>query len=133
MKNSISKQNFSVIILEVYPNSPADTAGLKEGDRFITMNDQVIDSTDKLLETISSNLGKEVLVVMERNGRKFITKITPSGSPPEEGAIGIIMIEESSKSKFRGALDRLLIFAFIILLLFVIAFVFMFLAGGFPL
>jgi regulator of sigma E protease len=84
-----------VIVFGVSPGSPAETAGLLEGDLFITIDGEEIDSTDKLHETIYANLGQEINVLVEREGEQVALSIIPRDPPPPEGAIGIQMGNDS--------------------------------------
>ena len=81
-----------VLINGIAQNSPASEAGLKVGDIIVKVNDQEIDSTDKLHDIVYANLGKEVTFVAQRDGQLLEIKLTPRANPPkDEGAIGIIM------------------------------------------
>ena len=80
-----------VIVLDVSPGSPAEIAGLEYGDLFLTIDGVLIDSFDKLHNTIYSNLGQEIEVQIEREGEQFSYSLTPRDPPPAEGAIGIQM------------------------------------------
>jgi regulator of sigma E protease len=81
-----------VLINVVAPNSPASAAGLQAGDIITKVNDQVIDSTDKLHELVYANLGQEMVFVYQRAGQEGEVKLTPRANPPQgEGAIGIVM------------------------------------------
>jgi regulator of sigma E protease len=81
-----------VLINGIAQNSPASEAGMKMGDIIVKVNDQAIDSTDKLHEIVYANLGKEVIFVAQRDGQLVEFRLTPRANPPaDEGAIGIIM------------------------------------------
>jgi len=61
-----------VFVAEVEPNGPADKAGLREGDRFISMDGVEITSTNDIITVRDSHeVGDEVTVVVERDGRQI--------------------------------------------------------------
>ena len=81
-----------VLINAVASNSPASVAGLQAGDIITKVNDQVIDSTDKLHNVVYANLGQELTFTYLRDGQVGEVKLTPRANPPQgEGAIGIVM------------------------------------------
>jgi regulator of sigma E protease len=81
-----------VLINVVAENSPAAAAGLRAGDTITKVNDQVIDSTEKLHDIVYANLGRELVFEYLRDGQINTVKLTPRANPPEgQGAIGIVM------------------------------------------
>ncbi len=57
-----------VLIGEVITNSPADIAGLKEGDVIIDFDDNIIKNSDDLFQAINScEIGQQVKIVFVRN------------------------------------------------------------------
>lgn len=76
-----------VIILEAQKNSPAESAGLKSGDRLIDF-----DSVEAAQKFISENKGREIILNYQRGDENFSAKLIPRENPPEgQGAIGIMM------------------------------------------
>ena len=56
----ILEKNISdIIIQDVMPNSPAEIAGLKSGDKIVSINENTIYSISDLQSEVSQNLGKE--------------------------------------------------------------------------
>ncbi|MBN2149391.1 MAG: site-2 protease family protein [Anaerolineales bacterium] len=81
-----------VEIKGIAPDSPADLAGLQVGDLILRVNDEEINSTDELSQVVTTNLGKEITIVIQRETQEGQVSLVPRVSPPpEEGAIGIIM------------------------------------------
>lgn len=81
-----------VLINAVTKDSPAYVAGLQAGDIITKVDDQEIDSTDKLHNIVYANLGKELTFDYLRGGQVGEVKLTPRANPPAgEGAIGIVM------------------------------------------
>jgi hypothetical protein len=58
-----------VRVARIYPNSPAEAAGIREGDRILEIDGQAIASVDDLLTSIrQSQPGRTVQVAVDRNG-----------------------------------------------------------------
>jgi regulator of sigma E protease len=82
----------TVQIMDVAKNSPAETAGLRASDIITRVNTVDITSTELLATTIKSNLGKEVTLTVNRDGKSIDIKATPRlNPPPNEGSLGIVM------------------------------------------
>ena len=56
---------------------PWEDAGIMENDIIVSYDNVKIDSTSKLLETISKSSGKESDIILSRNDKEIKTKITP--------------------------------------------------------
>lgn len=54
----------------VVPGLPADQAGLKAGDKIISLNGQQIDSADSLTAAVKQNAGKSVTLVYSRDSKE---------------------------------------------------------------
>jgi S1-C subfamily serine protease len=69
-------------ILDVRPGSPADRAGLKRGDRILSVNGKPVDQPVRL-ENVLSVLpsGSEVMLAIEREGRRLEVKATLTRKP----------------------------------------------------
>jgi regulator of sigma E protease len=79
-----------VIINYIDPGTPATEAGLQAGDLFIAVNGQEIDSTTKLQELISQNLGTPTEIEYQRGDQIFVVTLTPRAEWPEgQGPMGI--------------------------------------------
>ena len=81
-----------VQVIEVAQNSPADQAGMLQGDLFLQINETEIDSTTALQEAIFASLEQPTTVTIERQGETLQFTLVPRENPPPgEGAIGIVM------------------------------------------
>jgi|SRR5215213_10269809 len=58
-----------VVIGEVQPGSPAEAAGLKEGDRFLKIGGEDIKSSAQVTEYIRSHDAQPIAITVERNGQ----------------------------------------------------------------
>jgi regulator of sigma E protease len=59
---------FPVVVSEVTPGSPAEAAGLKENDRFVSIGGEPVKSSAQVTEYIRSHGPEKIPIVVERNG-----------------------------------------------------------------
>lgn len=93
-----------VSVVQVLPNSPASEAQLMSGDVIVSINGTAISSSQEFVDISNASQGKEVTVVIERDGDsktvQFIPRINP---PPNEGRLGITLantrVEKKSPSE----------------------------------
>ncbi len=85
-------------IKNILENSPAERAGMVEGDRIVEIDEITITKWNELVETISKSPGRELTVKVERGGgTTTYLKITPAtevsktifGEKIEVGKVGI--------------------------------------------
>jgi serine protease Do len=70
------------LVLLVFPNSPAEQAGLKPGDVIITYNDKPIrDAIDLRNRVVESEIGQKVLLQIRRGGREFELPVDIAAEP----------------------------------------------------
>jgi regulator of sigma E protease len=80
-----------VRISQVNAGSPAELAGLHSGDILVKIQDITIDDLEKVRPVIEKNLGQEISISYQRDGKIFEIKVTPRKNPgPNEGALGIV-------------------------------------------
>jgi len=60
-----------LVISKVHPNSPADKAGIKIGDRIIAKNGTPLKSKAELKAMSKLQIGEKVEYTLVRNGKKF--------------------------------------------------------------
>jgi len=78
-----------VVIQSVGANTPAAVAGLLPGDILSDFN-----SVDVFTEYVQSSKGKEIQIIIERNGEKLMLAGTPRVEVPEgEGPLGVSLTE----------------------------------------
>lgn len=96
-----------VQVIEVAPSSPAQQAGLRSGDLILQVNNQDINSTDDLQNSIQANLGKQTEITYQRDGQTHQVTLVPRDNPPQgEGAIGIVMSNPTKPISLPEALPR---------------------------
>jgi regulator of sigma E protease len=83
-------------IVEVVQNSPAETAGIeKESVAVRIVSEKKVyefGNMDEFVETINGFKGKEIELVLEKDGVEKTIKITPRENPPVgEGALGVAL------------------------------------------
>lgn len=82
----------------VAANTPAQAAGWRAGDEFVTVAGQTITAQDDLKRAIDAAAGQPVRVELRRDGRIVTTTITPrrpAEIPPGQGATGITVTTDA--------------------------------------
>ncbi|MBW3568866.1 RIP metalloprotease RseP [Candidatus Parcubacteria bacterium] len=63
-------QEIEVLTSKVTENSPAEQAGIKEGDRIVSINNTQISRLGEIGDLTEENAGQTVPIVIERNGKR---------------------------------------------------------------
>ena len=87
---SVIKLNLPAVIGEVLTGGAAESAGLKNGDQIITVNDVIIDDWSHWVEQVRKHPGVTLSVEIDRSGQKQIIALTPDKLETKEGLIGRI-------------------------------------------
>lgn len=83
----------STHIAEVLPDSPAAEAGWQRGDQILRVGGQRVNNAAELVERTDGFVGREMPVVIVRDGQQIETVVTPRESPPEgQGRTGIRIV-----------------------------------------
>jgi regulator of sigma E protease len=81
-----------VAIADVVAATPAEQAGLRQGDILLEVNGQKIKSQEEVRGQIYANLGKTVTFLYQRDGQTNLVSLVPRQNPPEgQGAVGVVM------------------------------------------
>ncbi|MBI2103385.1 RIP metalloprotease RseP [Candidatus Woesebacteria bacterium] len=80
-----------VKIVEVVENSPANAAGIKEGDIIKKLGDKELQTSGELIENVNANRGKEAVLTVDRNGEVLELSVNLKDVPAEKGALGVVM------------------------------------------
>ena len=73
-----------VLVIAVAPGSPAEVAGVREGDVMVALNAQPIPSIDALHKQLTGDqIGVQSLLTIVRGTEKIEVKIMPRESAPE--------------------------------------------------
>nr|WP_320166821.1 RIP metalloprotease RseP [uncultured Methylophaga sp.] len=76
------------VLGEIVPDSPAQKAGLKEGDVLLSSQQQTIDNWSKWVELIQASAGKELNIEIQRNEQRLTLILTPQAGDDGKGRIG---------------------------------------------
>lgn len=83
-----------VKIVKIQPNTPAADAQLNTNDSIISVNNETISSSSDFVEITNSNKGKEITLILERDGQAITVQLTPRiDPPPSEGSIGVLLTD----------------------------------------
>lgn len=82
-----------VRIGEVVPDSPAAVAGWQSNDLLVSVAGQQISDMRQLRALIDDYAGRQMTVVLERNGQQITSQVTPRKNPPEgQGRTGVSLL-----------------------------------------
>lgn len=80
----------AIYVVDVAKESPAGEKEIMLGDKIISINGTVISNNSDLLNIINDNKGKEIDLVLERQGESLSKTLLARENPPEgQGSIGI--------------------------------------------
>lgn len=84
----------------VSPGSPAASAGLKVGDRLISINGTTMQNRLEVSRAASETSGQEITLELKRGPENVIVNLTPRVHPPKnEGPIGISLTGQLIRSE----------------------------------
>ena len=82
----------NAVVTVVSPGSPAEAAGLQEGDVILRANATEILEVQEVLDFTQGHLGQEVVLTIDRDGEIMQVALVPRPDPPEgEGPMGITL------------------------------------------
>lgn len=81
-----------VLIETVFPNSPAELAGLRPNDQLLSINGTDINRPDKVSQTTAGLAGSEVSVKVKRNDQIIDAKLKLNTSNTGQGLMGIATV-----------------------------------------
>lgn len=74
---------------EIEGKKPYENTGIKEGDRIVSINNNKIETTEDLIETVNASKGKEVSIKYIRENSEEVTNITPVQTKQNEYKLGL--------------------------------------------
>lgn len=81
-----------VIVLEVAPGSPAETAGMQPGDQILTTGGEQVTSMEQIQSITAGHKGETLTYTLLRAGLNIELDVTPRSDPPEgQGPVGFVM------------------------------------------
>ncbi len=81
------------VIDAVTPGGPADRSGIRAGDRVVAVDQLPIRTWPELVEAVRGSPGREITLVVEREGRRLEQRVTPDAEEefdPESGEVRTI-------------------------------------------
>ena len=91
----------NMTIIGVYPESPALKAGLKQGDRLLSVEEKKLQGPENLGDVIAKSKGGPLNVRILRDGKEAVVKVTPVKWPNADKLRTLLnkMREESKEKK----------------------------------
>lgn len=84
--------NPRVVVSSVQQNSPAETAGLKQGDVLLQINETKIGKIKDFQDFTKAHAGEEVVLKINRGGADEQVSLSPRANPPQgQGAVGVAL------------------------------------------
>jgi regulator of sigma E protease len=80
-----------VVVRDLTPSSPAQDAGLQEGDRFVTIGGESVKSSEQVTQYIRSHPDQRIPIVVQRNGQTV--ELTTS-ERRDNGKLGVVVGEQ---------------------------------------
>lgn len=115
----IGAKDSKATVISVFPNSPAEKAGIRSGDHFVKVNDDYVEglSISEIASKVRGDPGTQVKLVLERGGelleftltRELITIQTVSFRVVEDkiGYIQLLGFKDQTAQDFGNALEQL--------------------------
>ncbi len=79
----------SIRIGKVSPGSPAAIAGLQTDDRITAINGEPLTTWSQFTQTLEDNVGKELILQLQRDQEILALKVTPSADKQYERELGL--------------------------------------------
>ena len=75
---------------QIEGQKPYENTGIKEGDRIISINDNKIETTEELIQTVNSSNGKEITITyIHENTKQETTSMIPVKTKENEYKLGL--------------------------------------------
>lgn len=75
---------------EVQPNEPADKAGIKEGDKIVSVNGAKLSDATQIGSIAKDNAGKTIPFTIERDGQKQDVQVAVNQENTGNGYVGVV-------------------------------------------
>ena len=88
------------------PAGPAATAGLKRGDRIVSVDGKAVDDVDSLQHLIAASPGRALALTIERDGAMVTTSVTPVATAAADKAAAIGRIGVQLRAQMQTVMVR---------------------------
>jgi len=78
-----------VMVAQVLPDSPAESAGLKAGDAILAVDDLRVGAEESLQNAVAAREGNEIKLLIERDGEEMIIKAIPLAKDGGRATVGV--------------------------------------------
>lgn len=99
------KDEEGLLVTHVFPDSPADKAGLKDNDILLGVGDQPLKGPRSLIEAVKAADGKELTLRLLRGGSERTIKVTPA-ERPNEGELSLDVEGQPQRDVLRTWIQR---------------------------
>lgn len=89
------------VLGQVTPDDPAADAGLRPGDRVVSIGGQAVPTWPQVVERVRASPGKPLAVVVERNGQRRDVTLTPRAVREGDETVGKIGAAGLPQTEFR--------------------------------
>lgn len=89
------------VLGEVSPDNPAAKAGLRPGDRIVSIGGQAMTTWPQVVERVRASPGKPLALVVERNGERRNVTLTPRSEREQDAVVGKIGAAGLPQTAFR--------------------------------
>lgn len=76
-------------VVDVMQNKPAMAAGIQPGDKIVSVNGQVVNSSDQIRALSQQYAGQPLQMTVERNGKPVDITVTPEKNPADGAYLGV--------------------------------------------
>ena len=83
----VPTDKLTTVVGGLFHGSPAEKAGLKVGDRIVSVNGTVFANSDDIVAKIQGSIGKPLRLGFVRNGQLLETTVTPRGEKDQNGKL----------------------------------------------
>jgi regulator of sigma E protease len=103
---SLPETSAAAVVGGVVPGEPAAAAGMRDGDRIVSVDGRPVRYWSDLQQAIAERAGRQSRFAIDRAGRPLSLTVTPATSLAEDGrAVGRIGISPTSRSTQIGISD----------------------------
>ena len=90
------------VVEEVLAGSPAYRAGLRPGDKVLTVNDRPIETWAQFVDSVRHSNGQKLLLRLARNGQVLPVEVTPRQGSSERGeTVWLVGIQPREETAYR--------------------------------